>query len=37
LEISNPNFALLSKFEIYNPRDTLAPPHSHIRNITFPK
>jgi hypothetical protein len=36
-ERSNPNFALLSKQEIYNPRDTLALPHSQIRNIKFPK
>ncbi len=36
-EISNPNFTLLSKSEIYYPRNTVATPRSQIRNINFPK
>jgi hypothetical protein len=35
LEISNPNFTLLSKSEIFNSRNTLA--LAQIRKIIFPK
>jgi hypothetical protein len=35
LKISNPYFTLFSKSEIYNPRNTFAPPCSQIRNINF--
>jgi hypothetical protein len=37
LEISYPNFTLLSKSEIYNSTNALASPCCQIINIKFPK